>query len=162
MPCPRTQQANLLACSPQTPLNAERQAGKLRMPFFKSFDMTRQGNEPLVYRLQSGRSSHYAIASVACYPSAVVQGAARWKNGLCEGSARGNCDPWEGQQPFRPNPNGVGNRITTLMRLLIGTVQFCSLYIYILYIRQKFRTSLSKKIRVNTCFVNGQKVRNDD
>ena len=26
----------------------------------------------------------------ACYSSAVVQGAARQKNGLCEGSARGN------------------------------------------------------------------------
>ena len=37
---------------------------------------------------------------VACYPSAVVQGAARRKNGLCKGSARGNWDPREGQQPF--------------------------------------------------------------
>ena len=36
----------------------------------------------------------------ACYPSAVVQGAARQKNGLCEGSAQGNWDPWEDQQPF--------------------------------------------------------------
>ena len=36
----------------------------------------------------------------ACYPSAVVQGAARRKNGLSEGSARGNWDPWEDQQPF--------------------------------------------------------------
>ena len=36
----------------------------------------------------------------ACYPSAVVQGAARRKNGLYEGSVRGNWDPWEGQQPF--------------------------------------------------------------
>ena len=36
----------------------------------------------------------------ACYPSAVVQGAARRKNSLCEGSARGNWDPREGQQPF--------------------------------------------------------------
>ena len=36
----------------------------------------------------------------ACYPSAVVQGAARRKNGLCEGSARGNWNPQEGQQPF--------------------------------------------------------------
>ena len=36
----------------------------------------------------------------ACYPSAVVQGAARRKNGLCEKSARGNWDPREGQQPF--------------------------------------------------------------
>ena len=43
MPCPRTQQANLPACSPQPPLNAERQAGKLRMPFIKVFwyDSTR-------------------------------------------------------------------------------------------------------------------------
>ena len=36
----------------------------------------------------------------ACYPSAVVQGAARRKNGLCEGSIRGNWDPREGQQSF--------------------------------------------------------------
>ena len=56
----------------------------------------------------------------ACYPSAVVQRAARRKNGLCEGSALGNFDPREGQQPFRPNPNGVGDRTTTLRRLLIG------------------------------------------
>ena len=28
---------------------------------------------------------------------------------------------------------------------------------YILYIRQKFRTSLSKKIGVNTCFGDGKK-----
>ena len=34
VPCPRTQQANLPACSPQSPLNAERQAGKLWMLFF--------------------------------------------------------------------------------------------------------------------------------
>ena len=46
MPCPRTQQANLPACSPQSPLNAERQAGKLWMPFFKVFwyDSTRVMN----------------------------------------------------------------------------------------------------------------------
>ena len=46
MPCPRTQQANLPACSPQPPLNAKRQAGKLRMPFFKViwYDSTRGMN----------------------------------------------------------------------------------------------------------------------
>ena len=54
-----------------------------------------------------------------CSPSSVVQGAARRKNGLCEGSARGNWDPQEDQQPFRPNPNGVGDCTTTLRRLLI-------------------------------------------
>ena len=33
----------------------------------------------------------------ACYPFAVVQGAARRKNVLCEGSAWGNWDPRKGQ-----------------------------------------------------------------
>ena len=43
VPCPRTQQANFPACSPQPPLNAECQAGKLWIPFFKVFwyDSTR-------------------------------------------------------------------------------------------------------------------------
>ena len=36
----------------------------------------------------------------ACYPFAVAQEAARRKNGLCEGSARCNWDPREGQQLF--------------------------------------------------------------
>ena len=35
-----------------------------------------------------------------------------------KGSARGNWDSREGQQPFRPNPNW--DRTTTLRRLLIG------------------------------------------
>ena len=39
-----------------------------------------------------------------------------------KGSARGNWEPREGQQPFRPNPNGAGDRITMLRRLLIGAV----------------------------------------
>ena len=37
-----------------------------------------------------------------------------------KGSARGNWDPREGQQPFRPNPNGAVDCTTTLRRLLIG------------------------------------------
>ena len=36
------------------------------------------------------------LKEAVCYPSAIVQGAARQKNGLCEGSTRGNWDP----QPF--------------------------------------------------------------
>ena len=39
-----------------------------------------------------------------------------------KGSARGNWDPREGQHPFRPNPNGAGDRTTTLRWLLIGAV----------------------------------------
>ena len=44
-------------------------------------------------------------------------------NEKMKGSSRGNCDPREGQQPFRPNPNGAGDRTTTLRRLLIGAVR---------------------------------------
>ena len=55
-----------------------------------------------------------------CCSSAVIQRAPRRKNDLCEGSARGNWDVREGQQPFRPNPKGIGYRTTTLRRLLIG------------------------------------------
>ena len=56
-----------------------------------------------------------------CYSSAVVQGqhGKKW----FEGSAWGSFDPREGQPPFRTNPNGARDRITTLRRLLIGSVQ---------------------------------------
>ena len=37
-----------------------------------------------------------------------------------KGSAWGNWDPREGQQPFRLNQNGARDRTTTLRRLLIG------------------------------------------
>ena len=49
-----------------------------------------------------------------------------------KGSARGNWDPREVQQPFRPNPNEVGDRITTLRRLLIGAEHKCSLPLFII------------------------------
>ena len=49
---------------------------------------------------EKGRRRQANFKEAACCPSAVVQGAARRKNGLCEGSARGNWDPREGQQPF--------------------------------------------------------------
>ena len=56
----------------------------------------------------------------SCCPSAVVQEAPRQKNGLCEGSAQGDWNFQEGQQPFRPNLNRVGYHTITLRRLLIG------------------------------------------
>ena len=77
-------------------------------------------------------------------PSAVVQGAARQKNGFCEGSARGNWDPREGQQSFRPKPKGVGHRTNTLRRLLIGAVQLCSLYILSVYTTEFSHSTIQK------------------
>ena len=86
-------------------------------------------------RRKTGEERRQAdFKEAACYPSAVVQGAARRKNGLCVGSSRSNWDSREGQQPFRPNSNGVRDRTTALRRLLIGAVQFCLLYMYMLYI----------------------------
>ena len=40
-----------------------------------------------------------------------------------------NWDPRKGQQPFQPNPYGVGDRTTTLKRLLIGAGRSPSLLI---------------------------------
>ena len=39
-----------------------------------------------------------------------------------KGSAQGNWDHREGQQPFRPNPKAAEDRTTTMGRLLIGAV----------------------------------------
>ena len=62
VPCPRTQQANLPACSPQPPINAERQAGWLWIPFFTVFwyDSTR-GLNP--------RSTDYEADALTTTPS---------------------------------------------------------------------------------------------
>ena len=60
----------------------------------------KQMNEKTVKRKAGVKRREANFKEAACYPSAVVQGAAPRKNGLCEGSARGNWDPREGQQPF--------------------------------------------------------------
>ena len=60
----------------------------------------KEKNEKTSKRKAGVERRHSNFKEAACYPSAVVQGTARRKNGLCEGSARDNWDPWEGQQPF--------------------------------------------------------------
>ena len=60
----------------------------------------KQKNEKTSKRKAGKERRQANFKKAACYPSAVVQGAARRKNGLCKGSARGNWDPREGQQPF--------------------------------------------------------------
>ena len=57
-------------------------------------------NEKTGKRMAGVERRQANFKEAACYPSVVVQGAARRKNGLCKGSARGNWDPREGQQPF--------------------------------------------------------------
>ena len=84
----------------------------------------KEKNENTGKRKEGEEIKQADFKEAACYPSAVVQGAVRQKNGLCEGSARGNWEPREGQQPFQPNPNEVGDRTTMLRRLLIGAVEF--------------------------------------
>ena len=60
----------------------------------------KEKNEKTVKRKAGVKRRQANFKEAACYSSAVVQGAARRKSGLCEGSARGNWDPQEGQQPF--------------------------------------------------------------
>ena len=60
----------------------------------------KEKNEKTSKRKAGVKRRQANFKEAACYPSAVVQGAARRKNDLCEGSARGNWDPREGQQPF--------------------------------------------------------------
>ena len=63
-------------------------------------DQEKEKNEKTVKRKAGEERRQADFKEAGCYPSAVVQGAARRKNGSCEGSARGNWDPQEGQQPF--------------------------------------------------------------
>ena len=59
----------------------------------------KEKNEKTGKRKAGEERRHADFKEAACYPSAVVQGAARRKKALCEGSAR-NWDPQESQQPF--------------------------------------------------------------
>ena len=63
-------------------------------------DQEKEKNEKTGKRKAGEERRQADFEEAACYPYAVVQGAARRKNALCEGSARGNWDPREGQQPF--------------------------------------------------------------
>ena len=60
----------------------------------------KEKNEKTSRRKAGVKRRQANFKEAACYPSAVVQGAARRKNGLCEKSAQGNWDPRENQQPF--------------------------------------------------------------
>ena len=53
-------------------------------------------NEKMGKRKAGEERNQADFKEAACYPSVVVQGAARQKNILCEGSAQSNWDPWEG------------------------------------------------------------------
>ena len=64
-----------------------------------------------------------------------------------KGSARGNCDFREGQQSFRPNPNGVGDRTTTLRWLLIGADKAMSY----MNIYTSYTYSYKAMSYINTC-----------
>ena len=58
---------------------------------------------------------------------AALQRSFKWQHSKkMKGSIRGNWGPQEVQQLFRPNLNKVGDRNTTLRRLLIGAEEFLS------------------------------------
>ena len=82
----------------QRTLNRERQGTRVRMNV--ATHQEKEKNKKTDKRNAGVARRQANFKETACYPSAVVQGAARRKNGLCEKSARGSWDPREGQQPF--------------------------------------------------------------
>ena len=81
-------------------------------------DQEKQNNEDRARGRQEKRENRRPILKKLC---AAFLRSFRGQHGeKIKGSARGNWDPLESQQPFRPNPNGIGDRTTTLRRLLIG------------------------------------------
>ena len=60
----------------------------------------KEKNEKTVKRKAGVKRRQANFKDAGCCLSAVVQGAAWRKNDLCEGSAQGNWDPREDQQPF--------------------------------------------------------------
>ena len=60
----------------------------------------KEKNEQTGKRKAGEKRRQADFKEAACYHSAVVQGAARQKNILCGGSARGKWDPREDQQLF--------------------------------------------------------------
>ena len=63
-------------------------------------DQDKEKNEKTGKRKAGVERRQANFKETGCYPSAVVQRAARRKNGLCEGSARDIWDPRESQQSF--------------------------------------------------------------
>ena len=73
---------------------------------------------------QENRENRRPILKKSC--AALLRSFRGQHSEIMKGSAQGNWDLREGQQPFRPNPNGVWDRTTTLRRLLIGAVYHTS------------------------------------
>ena len=75
----------------QRTLNRERQGKQDRARVRKNIAAHQKEKNEKTGKRKAGVERRQAnFKEAACYPSAVVQGAARRKNGLCEGSARGN------------------------------------------------------------------------
>ena len=118
-------------------------------------------NEKMGKRKAGEEKRQADFKEAVCYPSAVVQGAARRKNGFCEESAR---------------VTGTSGRPTSILiqpkwgcgshHHVEAVINWCSsillaLHAYTIYTTE-FLTSLSKKIGVNKCFGDGKKVCNDN
>ena len=63
-------------------------------------DQEKEKNEKTGKRNAGEERRQADFKEATCYPSAVVQAAARRKHGLCEGSAQNNWDPRKDQMLF--------------------------------------------------------------
>ena len=70
---PKGTTSELAGFSPHYPFRVERQAGKLWIPLFKVFGVTRPRNEPATYRIWDGRSNHYTTERFNSWRFAIEQ-----------------------------------------------------------------------------------------
>ena len=100
------------------------------------------------------------LKEAACCPFAVVQGAVRQKK-LARGEFPEYLGPSKRPTTISTESKRVGNCSTTMMWLLIGAVQFFSLYILYCTYDKNFALHHSERLEL-MCFVDEQKVRIDN
>ena len=118
---------------------------------------------------EKGRRRQANFKEAECYPSAVVLGLHGEKMVCVRGVPGVTGTLGEANSHFDPTQTGRGphhhveaavdscSSILLALRVHVHTI-YTRTCTCTRYIRQKFRTSLSKKIGVNTCFEDGQKI----
>ena len=121
----------------------------------------KEKNEKTGKRKEGEERKQVDFKEAACYPFAVVQGAARRKNALCEGSAWGNWSSGRPTATLTPPKQDWGPHYH-----VEEAVDWCSSILLALHVYTIYTTEIShftiQKDRSQYVFGDGQKVRNDD
>ena len=98
----------------------------------------KEKNEKTSKRKEGVERRQADFKEAVCYPSAVVQGAARRKNGLCERSAQGNWALGKTNSDFDPTQTGRGPH-----HHVEAAVDWCSSILLALHLHTTYTTEIS-------------------